>query len=146
MRAGHLADLEPYRRSMRLATDDALNSHVFHQPCHSATRDIEVLPDELPPDLADAIDPPVLLEHTSDLGPQGEGQLNLSAAIEPEQEIKTHPQLRVAQVRLLENYSLSLSRPSRARKPATGSLPCRCGRRHTSRGRCRSGHSDPEPA
>src|SRR5690606_30021863 len=33
--------------------------------------DIESFPDELPPDLANAADPPVFFENTPDLGPQG---------------------------------------------------------------------------
>jgi len=60
------------RRPVRFAADDALDAHVRHQPCHRATRDTEeALPDELPPDLADAMDPPVLFENPPDLGPRG---------------------------------------------------------------------------
>ncbi len=58
------------RRSVRLAADDALNTHLLHQPSHGATSDFETFPDELPPDLADAVDSPVLFENTQDLGSQ----------------------------------------------------------------------------
>jgi hypothetical protein len=58
------------RRPVRLATDNALNPHALHQPCHRASGDIEALAAELPPDLAHAVDAPVLLEDTPDLGPQ----------------------------------------------------------------------------
>jgi len=58
------------RRPVWLTADDALNAHVLHQPGHRATRDIETFPDELPPDLSDAIDPPVLFENTADLRAQ----------------------------------------------------------------------------
>ena len=56
---------------MWLATDDALDAHILHQPCYCATSDVEPFTDELPPDLADAVDLVVLLPDTFDLGPQG---------------------------------------------------------------------------
>ena len=54
------------RCPVRLAAD----AHVVHQPCHLAPRHIEAFPKELPPDLADAVDAPVLFENTPDLEPQ----------------------------------------------------------------------------
>lgn len=58
------------RRPVRLAPDDALKAHVLHQPCSRAAGDLEALTAELPPDLADAVDAPVRLEHATDLGAQ----------------------------------------------------------------------------
>ena len=46
-------------------------AHGSHQPRHRAAGDRNALAGELPPDLAHAIDPEVLLEHPSDLGFQG---------------------------------------------------------------------------
>ena len=60
-----------HRRSVRLAADDALNTHVLHQPGDCATGDIEALPIQLTPDLTHAADTPALLEDALDLGPQG---------------------------------------------------------------------------
>ena len=59
------------RRPVRLAPDNALNTHVLHQPCDCAAGEVEALAAQLMPDLADAVDTPVLLEHMTDLGPQG---------------------------------------------------------------------------
>ena len=59
------------RRLVRLAPDNALNAHTLHQPCHRASGDIEALAAQLPPDLPDAVDPPVLFEYPQDLGAQG---------------------------------------------------------------------------
>src|SRR5690606_28206988 len=50
------------RRLVRLAPDNALNAHVLHQPCHRAASDIEALAAQLVPDLAQAVDAPVVLE------------------------------------------------------------------------------------
>ena len=47
-----------------------LNKHAFHQPRHRVSRDIEALAAKLPPDLPDALDPPVLFEDPKDLGAQ----------------------------------------------------------------------------
>jgi hypothetical protein len=48
----------------------ALNIHVLHQPRDRASGDIEALAAQLAPDLANAIDAPVVLEDASDLGLQ----------------------------------------------------------------------------
>ena len=50
------------RRPVRLAPDDALKAHALHQPRNRAAGDVEAFPPQLLPDLAHAIDPPVLLE------------------------------------------------------------------------------------
>jgi hypothetical protein len=50
------------RRLVRLAADNALNPHVLHQPRDRAASDIEALAAHRMPDLAHAIDAPVLLE------------------------------------------------------------------------------------
>jgi hypothetical protein len=49
----------------------ALNPHVLHQSCNRAAGDNEPLAAQLMPDLADAIDAPVLFENTANLGSQG---------------------------------------------------------------------------
>ena len=59
------------RRPMRLAPDNALNTHALHQPGDRAAGDIEALAAQLVPDLAHAVDAPVLFENTADLGAQG---------------------------------------------------------------------------
>jgi hypothetical protein len=56
---------------VRLAADNALNIHVLHQPRDRAAGDIEALAAQLVPDLAHAVDAPVLFEDTADLGAQG---------------------------------------------------------------------------
>jgi putative transposase len=55
---------------VRLAPDDALDTHVLHQSGDCATGDFEAFPIQLTPDLAHAVDAPVLSEDTLDLGPQ----------------------------------------------------------------------------
>ena len=60
------------RRFDRLATDDPLKPHRPHQPGRGATGDIEALPLQLPPDLAHAIDPEVLLKDTAYLDLQSD--------------------------------------------------------------------------
>jgi len=55
------------RRFDRLATDDPLKTHGLHKSSHGASGGIEALPLQLPPDLAHAIDPEVLLKDTADL-------------------------------------------------------------------------------
>ncbi|KJZ32866.1 hypothetical protein TW83_01035 [Paracoccus sp. S4493] len=55
---------------MLLALDDALNTHVLYQSGDCATGDIDAFPIQLTPDLAHAVDAPVLFENTRDLGPQ----------------------------------------------------------------------------
>ena len=55
---------------VRFASDDALNTHPLHQPGHGAAGNREAFPIQLTPDLAHAVDAPVLLEDALDLGPQ----------------------------------------------------------------------------
>ena len=59
------------RGPVRLAANNPLNAHALHQPCHRASGNIEAFSAQLPPDLAHAVDAPVLLEHAQDLWPQG---------------------------------------------------------------------------
>lgn len=54
---------------MRLAADNALNIHVLHQPRDRAASDNKALAAQLVPDLAHAVDAPVLFEDTPDLWP-----------------------------------------------------------------------------
>ena len=49
------------------AADDPLQTHLPHQSRHRATGNIEAFALELPPDLAHAIDPEVLIEHAPNL-------------------------------------------------------------------------------
>jgi hypothetical protein len=49
------------------AADDSLQTHVPHQSRHGTTGNIEAFALELPPDLAHAIDPEVLIEHAPNL-------------------------------------------------------------------------------
>lgn len=49
---------------MWLAPDNALNARALHQPCDRAAGDIEVFATQLPPDLANTINAPVLFEDT----------------------------------------------------------------------------------
>ncbi|MGY3463226.1 hypothetical protein ACVW0I_000097 [Bradyrhizobium sp. LM6.11] len=51
----------------RFAADNPLQTHVPHQSRHRATGNIEAFSLELPPDLAHAIDPEVLIEHAPNL-------------------------------------------------------------------------------
>src|SRR3954453_17386529 len=51
----------------RFAADNPLQTHVPHQSRHRATGNIEAFALELPPDLAHAIDPEVLIEHAPNL-------------------------------------------------------------------------------
>src|SRR5690242_7555498 len=51
-----------------LATNDATQAHLAHQPCHSATGHRHALATELSPHLAYAINPKVCLEDAADLG------------------------------------------------------------------------------
>src|SRR5919205_4291208 len=55
------------RRADGLATDDAFQAQRPHEARDRAAGDLEALALQLPPDLAHAIDPEVLLEHTLDL-------------------------------------------------------------------------------
>src|ERR687885_1197899 len=55
------------RRADDLATDDAFQAHGPHEACDRAAGDLEALALQLPPDLAHAIDPEVLVEHALDL-------------------------------------------------------------------------------
>src|SRR5215207_4559362 len=57
-RCGLIAD----RRAHRLAPDHPLQAHGLHQTLYGAARNIEAFALQLPPDLANAIDPNVLLE------------------------------------------------------------------------------------
>ena len=59
--------LVAHRGADRLAADDAFEAHGLHQAGDRAAGDIEALALQLPPDLADAVDAEVRLEHTSDL-------------------------------------------------------------------------------
>src|SRR5215213_804847 len=65
-RRGLVADRGPHR----LAPHGPLQAHGPHQPRHRAARHPDPLPAELSPDLADAIDPEVLLIHPPDLDHQ----------------------------------------------------------------------------
>ena len=58
------------RRSNRLATYGTLQTHAPHQARDRAAGHRGPLPAELPPDLAHAVDPEVLIEHASDLDRQ----------------------------------------------------------------------------
>lgn len=60
------------RRLDRLATDDPLKPHDLHEPCDGAAGNVEALPLQLPPDLAHAIDPEVLLKDTAYLDLQND--------------------------------------------------------------------------
>src|ERR671933_2900395 len=55
------------RRADDLATDDAFQAQRPHEACDRAAGDLEALALQLPPELANAIDPEVLVEHTLDL-------------------------------------------------------------------------------
>ena len=57
-------------RADRLAPNDALQSHGFHQAGDGAARHILALPLQLPPDLARPVDMEVLLEHPAHLALQ----------------------------------------------------------------------------
>jgi hypothetical protein len=63
--------LPSHRGSHRFAANDALEAHCPHQARHRASGDIEALTPQLPPDLANAVDTEVRLEHPSDLILQG---------------------------------------------------------------------------
>jgi len=60
------------RRSDRLATNDALQAHCPHKPSNSATGDVEALPLQLLPDLANAIDLEVLIKYPAYLDLQAD--------------------------------------------------------------------------
>ena len=60
-----------HRGADRLAADDAFEAHGPHQAGNRAAGHIEALALQLPPDLADAVDAEVRLEHTLDLVFQG---------------------------------------------------------------------------
>jgi hypothetical protein len=55
------------RRAVRLAANDADDPHCFHQPFDGAAGDVKAFPQHLAPDLADAVDAEVLVEHPKDL-------------------------------------------------------------------------------
>ena len=59
-----------HRRPVRLASDNPLNTHLLHQPRHRAPGDVEAFTAHLMPDLACAIDAPIIREDTPNLGPQ----------------------------------------------------------------------------
>ncbi|MDZ7907723.1 MAG: hypothetical protein U5N10_05625 [Gemmobacter sp.] len=61
-----LAGLRAYLRE----PEDFGAAHALHQPCQRASRDIETHAAKLPPDLPDAIGPPVLFKHPKDIGAQ----------------------------------------------------------------------------
>src|SRR5919202_1439961 len=54
-------------RADDLAADDAFQAQRPHEACDRAAGDLEALALQLPPELAHAIDPEVLVEHTLDL-------------------------------------------------------------------------------
>jgi hypothetical protein len=54
----------------RLSANDAFDPHRLHQPGHGASRNRDALARELLPDLPNAIDAEVLLEHPPDLNRQ----------------------------------------------------------------------------
>ena len=58
------------RRADRLAPNNALQSHVLHQPGDRAARYILALPLQLPPDLARPVDMEILLEHPANFALQ----------------------------------------------------------------------------
>jgi hypothetical protein len=60
---GFVADRRPHAPS----ADDALKTHRLHQPSHGAACHVLPLPHQLTPDLANAIDLEVLIEHAPDL-------------------------------------------------------------------------------
>src|SRR5665213_3580171 len=59
--------LVTHGRPDRLAADDAFEAHGLHQARDCAAGDIEALALQLPPDLANAVDAEVRLEHAPDL-------------------------------------------------------------------------------
>jgi hypothetical protein len=63
--------LVAHRGADRLAAHDAFEAHGLQQAGNRAAGDIEALAPQLPPDLADAVDAEVRLEHASDLILQG---------------------------------------------------------------------------
>src|SRR5271157_1700423 len=58
------------RGAQRLAADRSPKAHVPHQPGDRAACGAEAFPPQLTPDLADAIDAEVFLEHAPDLDAQ----------------------------------------------------------------------------
>ena len=69
--SGHGAALSLIVVRTGLPRIDALQAHGSHQPRHRAAGNLDALALQLPPDLAHAIDPEVLLEHAPNLGLQG---------------------------------------------------------------------------
>ena len=59
--------LVAYRGADRLAADDAFEAHGPHQAGNRAAGHIEALALQLPPDLANPVDPEVRLKHAPDL-------------------------------------------------------------------------------
>jgi hypothetical protein len=53
-----------------LATDNPLNPHDLHQPRDRASGDVKAFAPQLSPDLPHAVDLPVRVENTLDLGPK----------------------------------------------------------------------------
>ena len=66
---------------MRLAADDALDAHVLHQSLDGASGHVEPFPAHLAPDLAHAVDAPVVLEDTLDL--TGAGTEDAQMVVQP---------------------------------------------------------------
>ena len=63
--------LVTHGRPDRLAADDAFQAHGLHQAGDRAAGDLKALALQLPPDLANAVDAVVRLEHAPDLIVQG---------------------------------------------------------------------------
>ena len=67
-RGGRIADCGPHP----LAPHHAPQAHRPHQACHGAASDRGPFPEQLPPDLPDAMDAEVLLVHAPDFGLQSD--------------------------------------------------------------------------
>ena len=59
--------LVAHRGADRLAADDAFETHGLHQAGNRAAGRIEALALQLPPHLADPVDPEVRIKHAPDL-------------------------------------------------------------------------------
>src|SRR5512134_2489332 len=66
-RGGLVADRRPHG----FAADHALQIHGLHQPRYRAAGDVEAFAPKLTPDLANAVDLEISLEHAPDLDRQG---------------------------------------------------------------------------
>jgi hypothetical protein len=68
--SGHGAAFLADRRLPLLSSHNTFKTHGFHEPRHGASRNRDALARELLPDLPNAIDIEVLLEHPADLNRQ----------------------------------------------------------------------------